>query len=269
MRAETTKSLSIDSGAASLAARAVGTGPAVVFLHAGVADKRSWYPTMASIASRYRAVAYDRRGFGDTSYEPEPHAHVDDLLAVLDSLDENDAVLVGHSQGGRIAIDAALAHPSRIRRLFLVAPAITGAPEPTAVPPEEAALDEAWERASGDLDAINEIEAHAWLDGPGSRRGRVGGDARALFLDMNGRALRAADPGAEREPAPAYERLGDISVPTCVLVGSLDLQHMQANARHLAACAPRGSLVVMDGVAHLPQLERRDELADSLATFLR
>lgn len=88
------------SGAARLAVTERGEGPPVVFLHAGVADRRSWRDTVDAIAPTHRAIAYDRHGFGDTVYEPEPHAHVDDLLAVLDALDVDRAALVGSSQGG-------------------------------------------------------------------------------------------------------------------------------------------------------------------------
>lgn len=62
-----------------------------------------------------RCVSYDRRGFGDTSGPAEAFSHVDDLVAVLDDRDIESAVLVGNSQGGRVAIDMALAHPERVQ----------------------------------------------------------------------------------------------------------------------------------------------------------
>ena len=224
---------------------------------------------MNAIAAGHRAIAYDRRGFGDTTFDVEPHSHVDDLLSILDAMEIDAAVLVGNSQGGRIAIDTALAHPIRVQALVLVAPAISGAPEPDSVPPEEAALDEAFEAAGDDVDAVNDIEAHAWLDGAVSARGRVSGDARELFLDMNGRALRSPDPGPERESPSAYERLAQITQRTRVLVGSLDLEHVRANAAYIADRVPNASLATLDGVAHLPQLERPAVFSDELSRFLR
>lgn len=48
---------------------------------------------------------------------------------------------------------------------------------------------------AADLDTVNRLEAHLWIDGPATQEGRVGGAARPLFLDMNNRALRSGDVG--------------------------------------------------------------------------
>src|SRR3546814_18575335 len=99
-----------------------------------------WQAQLDEFAPRHRVVAYDRRGFGKTRGQAETFSHIDDLLAVLDGLDIDQAALVGCSQGGRIAIDFALTHPGRAAGVFLVAPAVTGAPSPQAFPPAVAAL---------------------------------------------------------------------------------------------------------------------------------
>src|SRR4029453_6485208 len=98
------------SGLAQIAFAVKGTGDPVVFLHAGVADRRMWREQRDAVAERRCAIAYDRRGFGETLHADEPYSHVADLFAVLDALAPSQpAVLVGSSQGGRIAIDATLA----------------------------------------------------------------------------------------------------------------------------------------------------------------
>ena len=88
-----------------------------------------------------------------------------------------------------------------------------------------------------DLDELNRIEAHAWLDGWAAPEGRVTGPARDLFLDMNGIALRAVDPGDEHPLPSAWDRLGEIAVPTLVLCGDLDVVCLPTS-RHLAAEIP-------------------------------
>ncbi|MEO8754575.1 MAG: alpha/beta hydrolase, partial [Casimicrobiaceae bacterium] len=152
----------VASGLAHLVAEADGAGTPVVFLHAGVADRRMWDAQVAALArspSRYRAVSYDRRGFGDTLHVDEPYSQVGDLLRVLDTVAPGErAILVGCSQGGRIAIDAALAEPAREQALVLVAPAITGAPEVTLVAPAIQAWIDNVERAEADVD-IDRINA--------------------------------------------------------------------------------------------------------------
>jgi len=260
----------VRSGAARLAYEAHGTGPPVIFLHAGVADRRMWQDQLTAIGATHRVIAYDRRGFGETRYSVEDHSHVADLLAVMDALtDSAPAVLVGCSQGGSIALDAALAHPDRVRALVLIAPAVSGAPAPDYPPDIQAHVD-AVETAEevGDLDRVNAREAHLWLDGPRSAPGRVGGAARELFLDMNGTALTADPVGAAHEPPSAYDRLGEIRVPILVLWGDLDFPHIAARCEHLAREIPDAGAEVMPGTAHLPSLERPAELSARLATFL-
>src|SRR5262245_29941298 len=101
------RSFSIASGKAQLTGTEDGAGPAVVFLHAGVADKRMWRDQMAAFAGRHRVVAYDRRGFGESRYAAETFSHMRDLRNVLDELKIETACLVGCSQGGRFAVDFA------------------------------------------------------------------------------------------------------------------------------------------------------------------
>jgi pimeloyl-ACP methyl ester carboxylesterase len=259
----------VGSGRAALAVEAAGEGDPVVFLHAAVCDRRMWRAQLGGIGDGLRAVAYDRRGFGETQSGTEPFSQVADLMAVIDAAASGaPAILVGCSQGGRIAIDAALRHPARVRALVLIAPSILGAPEPEH-PPAVAALMErlaAAERA-GDLDEVNRIEAHLWLDGPLSPEGRVAGEVRRLFLEMNGLALRAPPAGAELDAAPAHARLGEIGVPALVMQGSLDFPHIVARSRRMASALPRGTLAEIGGTAHLPSLERPEEVTRAVAAF--
>ena len=260
----------IPSGRADLMTERIGSGPLVLFLHAGVADRRSWTATMEFLAPRYRCIAYDRRGFGDTLYEPEPFSHLDDLLAVLESLGPEPVVLVGNSQGGRIAIDFTLVHPERVRGLVLVASAVSGAEQ---APPRSAAVNGLIadiERAdqAGDEELVNALEARFWLDGPEAPAERVNGVERQLFLDMNGRALAAPDPGEEREPPPAMHRLSEIACPTHVVAGGRDVPEITARGRLLVEAIAGATHTVFDGAAHLPQLEDPAGFAADLEGFL-
>lgn len=246
-------------------------GPVVVCLHAGVCDRRMWAPQTDALRATHRVIAYDRRGFGETRCEPESFSHVADLIALLDALNIEQAVLMGCSQGGRFAIDAALGHPARVRALILVACAVTGAPEiegghSPRLEARIAALEAAEARA--DLAAVNELEAQLWLDGPEQPTGRVGGALRELFLDMNGVALAAASPGEATVSPSAWERLETIHVPTRVLWGPFDFEHLCQRMHEVARRIPGASVCVIDGVAHLPGLERPAEFNRAVLTFL-
>jgi pimeloyl-ACP methyl ester carboxylesterase len=229
-----------------------------------------WSNQLQWLSAEYRAVAYDRRGFGQTLHAAEQYSQVKDLLAVLDAISGDAAILVGCSQGGRIAIDTALAHPGRVRALVLVAPAVSGEPDDDDFPPPIQAMVAELERAeeAGDLDRINAIEAHAWLDGPLSREGRVGGALRELFLEMNGTALRREPLGTELEPPSAIDHLHRITVPTLLIWGDLDFPVVQQRCRQLAKTLPNARACELPGTAHLPNLEQPAEFDRELRGFL-
>lgn len=269
-----TEALIVPCGLAQIATEVAGAGSPVVFLHAGVADRRMWETQLAALSGaspRWRAVAYDRRGFGETLHAEERYSQAGDLFRVLDAVAAGErAILVGCSQGGRIAIDAALADPARVRALVLVAPAISGAPEVTPVPPAIQAWIDKLEHAeaAADIDRINALEAHAWLDGPLAQEGRVGGATRELFLAMNDIALRAERRGTEIEPGAAYGRVREITVPTLLIWGDLDFPHIAARCRYLAVQMPQVTTHPMRNAAHLPSLEHPVEFDSALLAFL-
>jgi len=263
----------VRSGSAELCVDDSATpGPAIVCLHAGVCDRRMWAPQEQALRATHRVLAYDRRGFGETRSVPEPHSRVADLIAVLDATGVERAVLMGCSQGGRLAIDAALAHPERVSALVLVACSVSGAPDDASGPfdPPIAALVEQFEAAEarGDNDALNELEAQAWLDGPAEPAGRVPGALRELFLDMNGIALAAADPGEVRDAASAWDRLEEIHAPVLIVWGTLDFPHFGPRMRTLSKRIAGAQSFVMDGVAHLPGLEQPAVFNAAVARFL-
>lgn len=233
-------------------------GVPLVFLHAGVTDGRLWDAAMAAAAGVRSALRLDRRGFGQTRIRAaQPHVWIEDLRAVLDALGLARVELVGCSQGGRIAIDFALAWPERVAGLTLVAPAVTGAPAP-ALDAASLALDAATDAAdaAGDLAELNRLEAWLWLDGPGQPEGRVGGAARALFLDMNANALRLQPMAGEPVSSPAaWERLEALPRPVRLVWGELDLPHLVDRCRQIAARLPDAQHWALPGVAHLPSLE--------------
>jgi len=258
-------------GSALLAVESDGAGPAVVCLHAGVCDRRMWRPLVERLRSEYRVIAYDRRGFGESSSEDEAHSDVDDLVAVLDQCVGNSSViLVGASRGGALAIDLALARPERVGALVLIASAVSGDPDDAPVPDAiQKKLDAlAAAERNGDVEAVNALEVHVWLDGPLEREGRVEGALRELLLDMNGIALRHPPLSQQRQPPPAFARLEAVTQPALVLWGDLDFPDRVALSEALAARIPHAHPHVVQGTAHLPSLERPDECVSVLRAFL-
>lgn len=260
----------IGSGRATLAAEVVGSGTPVVFLHSNVCDRRMWCSQLDGAGATHKAVAYDRRGFGETCAEREDFSARADLVAVLDAITDGEpAILVGCSLGGRIALDAALRHPEHVRALVVIAPNVAGAPEPIYTPELEKLMNASKDaEASGDLDLVNAMKARLWLDGPLAPEGRVAGPVRDLLLDMNGIALCASPFGSDVDIPPFFHRLAEIAVPTLVVWGDLDFPHVQERCRHIAATVPGALGHEMTGTAHLPSLDRPAEITSLLTEFI-
>jgi pimeloyl-ACP methyl ester carboxylesterase len=253
----------------SLAAVQTGEGLPVVFLHAGVCDKRMWDAQMAAVAEDgWHAIAYDRRGYGETQSQDVPFSHIDDLDAVLRSLDIHAAVFVGCSMGGGLAVDFALRYPGRVLGLVLIGTSITGSPwsATEAESQIEAAEEDAFER--GDLEMLNRVQAHEWLDGPRAQSGRVGGAVRELFLDMNRAALSKPELSQEERPPAAWSRVGNVGAPTMLLVGDEDFTALIDRHDHLSEEMPNAFAAVLEGVAHIPSIERPDLVNSLLLEFL-
>lgn len=106
-----------------------GVGPEVVLcLHGLGGTKASFLPTVAALAGRYRVVAMDMPGFGESDkpigapYNAEWFAR--SAFDTLDALEVPEAHLVGNSMGGRVAIEAGLMHRDRVRGMVLLSPAL-------------------------------------------------------------------------------------------------------------------------------------------------
>jgi 3-oxoadipate enol-lactonase len=106
-----------------------GTGPAIVLLHGGMANHLAVMPLLAQLSVRYRVIAPDQRGSGKSvSAAPLDFARLaDDVVALLDHLGLQTAVIGGVSSGSGVALHCALRHPARTARLVMVSPVYGGA----------------------------------------------------------------------------------------------------------------------------------------------
>jgi pimeloyl-ACP methyl ester carboxylesterase len=105
------------------------TGPPVLFVHGNVSSSLFWQPTMLALPERYRPLAVDLRGFGDTDPEPVDATrglgdYADDLAAVIEALALPSVHLVGWSMGGGVVLQYLTARPAthRAASVTLVAP---------------------------------------------------------------------------------------------------------------------------------------------------
>ncbi|MEM7101546.1 MAG: alpha/beta hydrolase [Bacteroidota bacterium] len=263
-----TKRFSVEMGSAIIDGVEAGTGEPLIFLHAGVADKRMWMPQIEFFSNKYHTIAYDRRGFGKTKSPDEAFSHLNDLQTIIDFKLLPPAILVGCSQGGRIALDFALKYPDQVKKLVLISPAISGQSFPDTFPePAQTFINEL--DVCEDFDRINQLEAFLWLDGAVSNPNRVDDTLRNLFLDMNGIALDHPDFNHEIEPDSAMEMLADINVPALVLWGNLDFPSLGLRCQNLVQSMKNATGYIIEGTAHLPGLEKPGVVNKLISEFLR
>ena len=249
-------------------ARPVSTA---LLLHAGIADSRMWEPQVEALEDAgYRVLAPDLRGFGQRALEPVPFSYARDAEALLDG----PAVVVGASLGGRVALELAVHRPDLVERLVVIAPGMPGWEWSDETRAGWAAEEAAFEL--GDLDMAAEASLRLWVDGPRRSPDAVAAAVRSLACEMVIRSYElqqsAWDDGAREEEVldpPVNLRLAEIRCPTLVLVGDEDVADMQGIATHVAESVDGARLVTVPGAAHLPSLERPDEVNAQLLGFLR
>ncbi|HQY30891.1 MAG TPA: alpha/beta fold hydrolase [Thermomicrobiales bacterium] len=232
----------------------IGSGDALVLLHAGLGDRRMWDDQSYALGARFEVIRIDARGFGETRQTETPYSSVNDVLAVLDDCGIQQSHVLGLSMGSATALAFALAHPTRMRSLILVGAGI-GVPASPTLRANWAEVDRLME--DGKIDDANELEMQMWFDGPTRAPENVNSAARQRLADMN-RALLTRDDAFDSEFAPVppvEERLGDIGCPTLVMWGDSDIDRVQEAGPMLTQKLPNAKSMVLKNTAHIPNME--------------
>jgi 3-oxoadipate enol-lactonase len=239
-----------------------GAGPAVVLIHAGVADGRMWDPQWTAWQTRFALTRLDLRGFGRSCPPLGSFSHARDVLAILDARRIARARLVGASFGGLVALDVAAAHPERVAALVLADPPLPGHRWSEEMrgffAAEQAALD------AGDLEGATEVNVQFWA---GAAREPVRAAVREQQLNaFRLQAEAEADDELLTEDLPAA--LATLAVPALVVTGEHDKTDFQAIADRLAATLPDARRAVVANAGHLPSLEQPAAFDEIVLPFL-
>ncbi len=253
-----------------------GRGEPVLLIHGLGATKASFLPTVSALSDRYRCIAMDLPGFGDSD-KPlfaayDAHYFSRWIASLLDALHIKRAHIVGHSLGGRAAIEVGLRHPERVRRLVLMMPSLAWRrnrewagllrlvrPEIGLLPLAPRAL-------------VRQI-LHRLL--PEAERGwAAAGKDEFLrsYLTPSGRAAfwaAARQVYLERPEGPDgfWSRLGRLSAPTLFIWGRKDRLVPVAFKRHVAEVLPGSRHLELD-CGHVPQLQAPEEVHLAVEQFL-
>jgi 3-oxoadipate enol-lactonase len=259
---------SVEASGTTVAYDTAGSGPDLVFVHAGIADRTMWEPQISAFSDRYRCTAPDLRGFGDTPVGDEPFSRRDDLGAVLDSIGAQTATLVGCSIGAGIVLDFAIEQPERVNKLVLVGVTPSGFDfDDSVMSAYNERIAEAIER--GDIAEAGRIEARLWVDGPLRDAGAGPSELRDKVVEWWLAINSITDWGESSQLNPsAMKRLDQVVAPTRVIVGAEDVAFVLAGCRAAADGIRGADLVELAGTAHLPNLEVPNDFNTTVAAFL-
>lgn len=254
-----------------LSAIEVGDGPPAVLLHGQPGNARDWSPVTERLRDRVRVIAPDRPGYGRTGGRAVGfEANAAAVVALLDRLGIDSAVVAAHSWATGVALAMAIGFPERVRALVLAAPV---AP---AVPP----------------DPVDRLLAHPLLGGPMTRLGFwLGGVGLSIpavrrlaqmtvpGLPVEQVAANAADWRADRVWRSFYEEqrmlvdelpslqpgLGSVEQHTALIYGTWDLVARPVHAQRLARDLPDAELVSAGRAGHMLPQQRPGLVAKAIA----
>lgn len=236
-----------------------GAGDPVVLLHGLGADTRYWQVVFDTLAQQYQVVRYDMRGFGRSALPTtELYTHAADLMALLDYLGIDRAHLMGNSFGGNQAIQFALAYPAATRSLLLISNDVQGAQgQPGSTPAEDAAWGVVFAAlGQGDKQGAGAaaVDLHPYFsvvrNMPAERAMLA-----AMFADYSWWHFQGNQDPVVIPAIPAAERLGEITAPTLVITGEMDIPSTHFMADLTVLGIPGARKVVMPGLDHVPFLE--------------
>jgi pimeloyl-ACP methyl ester carboxylesterase len=268
----------LGTGGGAVSVLSAGVGPDVVLcLHGLGGTKASFLPTVAALADRYRVVAMDLPGFGESDkpigapYDSEWFAR--SAFDVLDAIEVDAAHVVGNSMGGRIAIEAGLMDRSRVRSLSLLSPALAWlrdrrwAPLVRLLRPELGLLQVAPRSVTGRI-------VRMLVPGGNAGWAAAGVDEflRAYFTPRGRAAFYAAARNIYLDEPHGddgfWTRLSGLSTDSLFVWGRHDTLVPIAFMKHVERALPGARHVELD-CGHVPQLERPRETHAAMLDFMR
>lgn len=245
-----------------------GRGEPLVLVHGHPFDRSMWAPQIARFAAAgWRVIAPDLRGYGASTVVPGTtplEVFARDLAALLDHLGLDRVVIGGLSMGGQIVLEFQRLFPERVRGLLLAdtyAQAETQDGRKARYAMADRLLREGM-RGYAD-------EVLTKMVAPYNVEALPAVAAQVLRMMRNTPPEGAAAALRGRAERPDYGGLlPSVSVPALVVVGRDDEFTPVADAEYLHRNIPDATLAVVEGAAHMPNLERPAEFNEALARFL-
>jgi pimeloyl-ACP methyl ester carboxylesterase len=262
-----------------------GEGPAIVLLHGFPFNRSMWREQIEFLSGHgYRVIAPDLRGLGenvaqtsvcdstssvDHRLKSVPLATMEamarDVVALMDDLKINSAVICGLSMGCYVAFELIQSFPSRVNALVLCGPRAPGPDEAEKTSREAQAQRVLHEGMGFAVESIskNLLAAATVRDKPG-----VIARVTEMVLQTNPAGAAAAQRGMATRRDYSND-LSNIKVPTLVIAGREDGVRTPADAEFIERGITGSQLVVIDDAGHLMNMEQPDVFNGSMLDFLR
>ena len=234
--------------------------PPMVVLHGLLGSSRNWLSTGRDLAKHFHVFALDARNHGKSPHAPEMTyaVMVDDLISWMDTQGLPQAVIVGHSMGGKTAMLLACRHPERIERLVVV---------------DIAPKDYYWVAHRGEFLAMTELDLgnlqsrqeaemrfEARVDNLGMRKflatNLERGDGGRWRWQINLPVLTAALPVMEKNPLTANDRFDG---PTLFVLGGRSRYAEAGDHALIKKHFPHARIEVIADSGHNPHMDKREE----------
>lgn len=240
--------------------------PAVVFLHGFPLNRLMWAPQVEALRGVGRLVVPDMRGMGSSELSngtTSMERMADDVHGLVESLDLAPVVLVGLSMGGYVALSYYRKYREEVRALVLV-DTRAEADDEKARENRTKMIEEV--QAKGPS-AVATAMIPKLLSEEAQKDAEVVAEVRRMIETTSPAGIIGALRGMAERP-DSTDLLGEIAVPTLVVVGSEDTVTPPEGAEAFAAAIPDAQFEVIDGAGHLSTFEKPDEFNDLVREFL-
>lgn len=243
-------------------------GPAILFGHSLLFDRRMWAPQVAELSRDHRCIAIDFPGHGDSDEPARDHTMLDNTEAyrkVMDHLGIESAIVIGLSMGGMAAMPFALGHPGRVKGLVLMDTSADPEPGPARARNQAMAVTA---RLFGVSDFImKRVNDLMWSRRFQHERPDLVAEWATRVKALPRRSLFRAV-GAVMGRKGLGARLGEIRCPTLVIVGDEDKATPLAVNERIAATIAGAELKVLPRTGHIANLEESEVVTKLIRAFV-
>ena len=243
-------------------------GTPLLFIHGFPLNRKIWQPQAEALRNTCRVITPDVRGHGESAATPgiyEMDLLAEDMAGLLRHLRCGPAIIAGHSMGGYILFALYRKYPELARGLILIS---TRAVADTAEGKmNRANLAQRVER-EGQQPVVEKMLAPMMAAASVRATPSLQQEVENMMRSTSITGIVGASRGmALREDATAL--LARINVPTLIIAGTADALIPHTEAENMAAAIPNARLHLLEGVGHLPSLERTEEMNEVLLRWLR